>query len=461
MSHKPISILVVDDEESVRSMLKETLSQEGYSVDDAQDASAAIDQIEKKEFAIILCDIKMPGINGMEFLKAVKRKDVSPPVIMMSAYGTVDDAIECVKQGAYDYINKPFRTDELILTIKKTEERERLLRENLFLRRAVEKEYNYENLIGKSPQMLRIYETIAKIASYKTTILITGESGTGKELVAKALHFNSPRRDEPFVTINCAAIPENLLESELFGYVKGAFTGAGMNKKGLFEEADRGSLFLDEIGELPGTLQVKLLRVLQEGEIRRVGDTKSTNVDVRIIAATARELDKEVKAGRFREDLFYRLNVINIFIPPLRERKEDIPFLVEHFIRKFNEKLNKSIKSLDPAAMNYILDNQWKGNIRELENVIERAMVLCDGNGITTDHLPSYILQKKEIALISAEDSNLSIPTATALVERELIQRALKLTGGNKKQAAQLLEISNRALCYKIKQYGIAGIERV
>lgn len=448
-------ILIIDDEDSFRAMLRDLLEGEGYIVSEAGGARAGLDLLEGSEFNMILCDVVMPGMDGRDFLRALKERNINTPVIMMSAYGTLDTAIECMKLGAYDYINKPFRFDEIMLTIKKAEERERLLNENLNLKRVVEREYSFENLVGKTPVMMRVFETIAKIAPYKTTVLITGESGTGKELVARAIHFNSERKNEPFVAVNCAAIPETLLESELFGYVKGAFTGANQNKLGLFEEANKGTIFLDEIGELPPALQVKLLRVLQEGEIRRVGATKPTKVDVRVIAASAKDLEAEVKAGRFRDDLFYRLNVLHIHMPSLRERRADIPLLVEHFIEKFNRKLNRNIKNVSPQVMNIFMNYTWEGNVRELENTIERAIVLCDNDTIEPVHLPPTISQIDTSPILDKLDSNVSIPNAIALVEKELIQKALKLTGGNKKRASRLLEISHRALCYKIREYGI------
>lgn len=458
-SESPQEILIIDDEDSFRATLKDILEGEGYSVTESKNAEEALEILNQKEFSIILCDVVMPGMDGKEFLKTIKERGITRPVIMMSAYGTIDTAIECVKLGAYDYINKPFRSEELILTIKKAEERERLLKENISLKKAVELEYSYKNLIGKSPQMLRIFETIAKISPYKTTVLITGESGTGKELVARAIHFNSDRKDRPFVAVNCAAIPENLLETELFGYVKGAFTGANQNKRGLFEESDKGTLFLDEIGELPLSLQVKLLRVLQEDEVRRVGATKPTKIDVRVIAASVKNLEDEVKAGTFRDDLFYRLNVLHIHMPPLRERRDDIPLLIEHFLNKFNKKLNKNIKNIDPHTMKHLIEHPWKGNVRELENTLERAIVLCDGDVLLPSHLPVNYVHATPPALLEMLDSNVSIPQNIAFLEKELIQRALKLSGGNKRHAARLLEISHRTLCYKIKEYGIKNGE--
>jgi len=331
----PKRILIVDDEENFRHMLTVILKKEHYDVETASNGEEGLKKMVLSTFDQILCDIRMPQMDGMEFLREAQKKGMNVTIIMMSAYGTMDTAIEAMKLGAYDYISKPFKPDEIILTLKKAEERERLKRENELLREEVQKEYSFKNIISKNEKMQSIFEVIRKVAPYKSTILITGESGTGKELIARALHYNSDRSHSPFIAVNCGAIPENLLESELFGHVKGAFTDAIRTKKGLFEEADGGTLFLDEIGELPSQLQVKLLRVLQDGEIRKVGESKSLQIDVRIITATAKDLIKEVNEGRFREDLFYRLNVLPITIPPLRERKEDIPLLVTHFINKY------------------------------------------------------------------------------------------------------------------------------
>ncbi len=448
-------ILIVDDEEGMRHMLSIILKKEGYETTSVSNGNEALTAAEKDDYDFILCDIRMPGMDGLTLLQELKKRGCNSTIIMMSAYGTMDTAIEAMKIGAYDYISKPFKSDEIILTIKKAEERERLRKENIFLKKEVEGRYKFSNIIAKSKNMLEIFETISKIASYKSTVLIIGESGTGKELIAKAIHYNSPRKNKAFIPINCGAIPENLLESELFGHVRGAFTDAIFTKKGLFEEADGGTIFLDEVSDLPLSLQVKLLRVLQEDEIRRVGDTKPIKVDVRIIAASARDLVGEVKMGRFREDLFYRLNVLNIHLPPLRERKEDIPLLVNHFIEKFNKKIGRNIKGITSDAMKMLMDYEWKGNVRELENVIERAVILADGECISTEHLPEGIIKAVTEPVVSITEGEFSIKKASSALEKELIKRALKYTGGNRTKAARLLEISHKALLYKMQEYGI------
>jgi two-component system response regulator AtoC len=361
-----------------------------------------------------------------------------------------------MKLGAYDYISKPFKPDEIILTLRKAQEREQLRRENQLLRKEVAKEYSFENIVSKNEEMQKIFDVIKKIAPYKSTVLITGESGTGKELIARALHYNSERSQNPFLPINCGAIPENLLESELFGHAKGAFTDAIRTKKGLFEEADGGTLLLDEIGELPGQLQVKLLRVLQEGEVRRIGESKSIQVDVRIVSATVKDLVKEVNEGRFREDLFYRLNVLPIHIPPLRERKEDIPLLIHHFIKKYNEVMNKNVAGVDQKALEALMNYKWYGNVRELENTIERAIVLTDKDHIEVENLPVEVQDfKGELQFEVFSDEECSIKKASKTLEINLIKKALRKTKGNHTHAARLLEISHRALLYKIKEYGI------
>lgn len=447
-------VLVVDDEESFRHMLSVILEKEGYEAETAKDGREALEKLESDLFDEVLCDIRMPRMDGIQFLKEAKKIHADSTIIMMSAYGTLDTAIEAMKLGAYDYVSKPFKPDEIILTLKKAEERERLRRENIYLRKEVKKEYNFNNIISKNEKMAAIFDTIVKVARYKSTILITGESGTGKELVAKAIHFNSDRSASPFVAVNCGAIPENLLESELFGHMKGSFTDAVRTKKGLFEEADGGTLLLDEIGELPLSLQVKLLRVLQDGEIRRIGDSRSIKIDLRIVAATVKDLDKAVKEGHFRDDLFYRLNVLPVRIPPLRERKEDIPLLVDHFIAKINDNLGKTVRGVTPDALKILLRYSWPGNVRELENVVERGLVLTETDAIDVENLPPEVHRSSESSAFSQLEEY-SIKKTTRILETELIRKALRKTHGNHTHASKILEISHRTLLYKIKEYGI------
>jgi two-component system response regulator AtoC len=456
----PKRILIVDDEESFRHMLSVILVKEGYEVETSSNGEEGLQKASASPFDQILCDIRMPRMDGLAFLREIKKAGLGATVIMMSAYGTVDTAIEAMKLGAYDYISKPFKPDEIILTLRKSEEREQLRKENQLLRKEVGKEYSFENIVSKNGEMQKIFDVIKKVSQYKSTVLITGESGTGKELVARALHYNSDRSQSPFVAVNCGAIPENLLESELFGHAKGAFTDAIRTKKGLFEEADGGTLFLDEIGELPSQLQVKLLRVLQEGEIRRIGESKPIQIDVRIVAATVKDLSKEVNEGRFREDLFYRLHVLPIHIPPLRERKEDIPLLIQHFIGKYNQAMNKCVADIDHKAMETLMNYKWYGNVRELENTIERAIVLSEKNNIELENLPIEILNfKEEFQLETLPDEEYSIKKASKALEVNLIRKALRKTKGNHTHAAKLLEISHRALLYKIKEYEIVENE--
>jgi len=453
-------ILIVDDEESFRHMLSVILIKEGYEVETSSNGEEGLQKAAASTYDQILCDIRMPHMDGLAFLREIKKTEIEATIIVMSAYGTADIAIEAMKLGAYDYISKPFKPDEIILTLRKAEEREQLRRENQLLRQEVAREYSFENIVSKNEKMQKLFDVIKKVSHYKSTVLITGESGTGKELVARALHYNSNRSQNPFIAVNCGAIPENLLESELFGHAKGAFTDAIRTKKGLFEEADAGTLFLDEIGELPGQLQVKLLRVLQDGEIRRVGETKPIQIDVRIVAATVKDLPKEVNEGRFREDLFYRLNVLPLHIPPLRERKEDIPLLIQHFIGKYNQAMNKNVKDIDHRAMETLMNYKWYGNVRELENTIERAIVLSEKNNIEPENLPTEIQSfKEEFQLETLPEEEYSIKKASKSLELNLIRKALKKTKGNHTHAARLLEISHRALLYKIKDYEIVENE--
>jgi len=448
-------ILILDDEENMLHMLKTILTKEGYEITTANNGIEGLKKIESNSFDTILCDLRMPEMDGLSFLKATKEKNIQSTTIMMSAYGTIDMAIEAMKLGAYDYISKPFKPDEIILTLKKAEEREKLRKENILLKKEIKKEFGFENIITKNDKILQIFETIHKISDYDTSVLITGESGTGKELVAKAIHHNSTRSSKPFIAINCGAIPENLLESELFGYVKGAFTDAHQNKKGLFEEANGGTLLLDEIGELPSALQVKLLRTLQEGEIRKIGDTKQIKLDVRILAATAKNLIQEARKGTFREDLFYRLNVIQIDIPPLRERREDIPLLVNHFIKRYRERHNLKAKSISSAALNLLLEYDWRGNVRELENAIERAVILSEGSRIEVSVLPSDIKKTEAGKEKEVDSDEYSIKKMHRIIEDQLIRKALEKSGGNRTQASKLLEISHPALLSKMKKFGI------
>jgi two-component system response regulator AtoC len=451
-------VLVVDDEENIRLVLKTLLKRNGYDVEVADSGEAALTLVESFAPDVILTDVRMPRMNGLDLLATLKAKQNPATVIVMSAYGSVDLALEAMKAGAYDYVGKPFKPDEIVLVLRKAEERETLRRENRALKEQIQKESQFESILAKSAAMTDIFRTITKIADYKTTVLIQGESGVGKELVARAVHSRSSRKNHPFVPINCGAIPENLLESELFGHKKGAFTDANADRRGLFEEADGGTLFLDEIGELPLNLQVKLLRALQEESIRRVGDSKDIKIDVRIITATHRDLAAEAKAGRFREDLFYRINVLPITIPPLRARREDINLLIDHFLARNNIRLGTQIRALTADARKLLLEYAWPGNVRELENTIERAMVLCDGDVIDAHDLPERLREALDPVQVQLATGELSVKKTTAAIEEILIRRALQKTRGNRTRAAELLEISHRALLYKIKDYKISDL---
>jgi two-component system response regulator AtoC len=453
---KKQQVLVVDDEENLRHMLQVLLRKQGYQVELAADGGEALQMAKRAEYDFILSDIKMPVMDGAEFLKAAVAEGIKGTVIMMSAYGTMDTAIECMKQGAYDYISKPFKNDEILLVLKKAAERERLKAENRQLKVELKREYSFAGIISRNPRMLEIFSLIGKVCDYKTTVLILGESGTGKELIARALHYGSRRSNAPFVAVNCGAIPQSLLESELFGHVRGAFTDATTDKAGLFEQADGGTLFLDEIGEMPLPLQVKLLRVLQEEEIRPVGSAVVKKVDVRVISATSKELEQEATAGRFREDLYFRLNVFAINLPPLRERSEDVPLLAEHFLTKYGERFGKRAVRLSDDALRILVGYRWPGNVRELENCIERGLLICEDGLIDVGSLPDNLRERRGgAAVVGIPSDSLSIKKAEELLERELIRRALEKTDGNRTHAARLLEISHRSLLYKIKEYGI------
>jgi len=452
---EPKKILVIDDEEPMRHMLTLILKREGYAVRAVEKGQEALQLLDSETFDFILSDVIMPEMTGLELLQALKGKRTEATVIMMSAYGSVDTAVEAMKLGAYDYISKPFKPDEILLTLRKAEERESLRQENLRLRQAVERDYAFGNLIGKSARMLDLFESIKRISDYKASVLLMGESGTGKELVARSIHFNSSRNREPFVAVNCGAIPETLLESELFGHVRGAFTDARKEKRGSFEMAHQGTLFLDEVAELSPAAQVKLLRALQEGEVKRLGSESPIQVDVRIIAATIRDLPKLAAEGTFREDLYYRLNVLPLKLPPLRERKEDVPLLVNHFIAKYNDQHGLKKEGITEEALARLLEYSWPGNVRELENAIERAMILAKDKKIGVDGLPSEVLMEKSLSARDLPADEFSVRKATRVLEKELIQRALQKTKGNRTQAARLLEISHPSLLSKMKEYSI------
>lgn len=461
MTEMPLSILIVDDDESLRASISSTLESSGFMCADSGSPLRAMNLCSEGSFDIVLCDLKMPEMDGISFTKKCLEARPDAAVVIMTAYGSIDLAVQALRAGAYDYISKPFSADALLLLIKKIQEKLRLERENAELKSAIQQKYSFANIVAHSESMHEIFETVKRLSQYNTTVLITGESGTGKELLAKAIHHNSQRRGRPFVAVNCGAIPEHLIESELFGHRKGSFTDALRDKKGLFEEADGGTIFLDEIGELPTHLQVKLLRALQDMTIRRVGDESQIQIDVRVVAATHRNLERDAAVGRFREDLYYRLNVVSIHIPPLRERVEDIPVLIEHFIGKHSKRLSMAPQTVSPEAMKALLRCTWKGNIRELENCIERAMVLSESGEIDLDALPDPV--RESTAAPSARDisdDNLSIKEHTRNVEMALILKALKKTNGNRTHAAKILDISHRALLYKLKEYGLSGAEK-
>jgi DNA-binding NtrC family response regulator len=460
-------VLVVDDEEPMRHVLELLLRREGYEVTTADSGEAAVAQLQPDpvntapEIDVVLTDVRMPGMGGLGLVEWAARERPGLTVIVMSAFGSVAMAIDAMHRGAYDYISKPFKQDEVVLALRKAQERQRLRRENAALRARLRERLAETERLGAllihSAAMRRVARTVRKVAAYKTTVLVLGESGVGKELASRALHDHSPRREGPFVAVNCGAIPETLLESELFGHKKGAFTDATADKRGLFEEAHGGTLFLDEIGELPPPLQVKLLRALQEGEIRRVGDNRSIAVDVRVVAATSRDLAQRAEDGEFRQDLYYRLAVMPIELPPLRERKDDIPPLVEHFVAGTNARLGTRIEGVSPDALAVLLAYDWPGNVRELENTLEHAAVMSEGPWIGPDALPERARARsgpEDAYVLRWPKDDLSVKRAHRAVEQDFILRALERTAGNRTHAAKLLELSHRALLYKIKEFG-------
>ena len=437
-------ILVIDDEQNIRKMLTRVLSPEGFIVKEANNGLEALKRLQEENYSLVLLDLKMPGLNGIETLKEIRENDLNLPVIMMSAYGSIPEAVEAMKLGALDYLIKPFDIEELKIIIKRAIKQYELEVENIYYREEEEKRFNFDEIIGKSSSINKVLEMVKSVASTPATVLITGENGTGKELIARAIHKNSLRKNSPFVVVNCVAFSPNLLESELFGHEKGSFTGAIAKRIGRFEMANGGTIFLDEIGEMDLTIQTKLLRVLQEREFERVGSSRTIKVDVRILSATNKDLKKEIEERRFREDLFYRLNVFSVDVPPLKERKEDIPLIVEHLTGKYNKILNKKVKKVSAKAMELLLDYNYPGNIRELENIIERSMIMAKDE----------IIDEKYFNFISKEEYIEKKGTLKE-TEKELIIKYLIQNKGNRTKTAEILGISRRSLQNKIKEYQI------
>lgn len=452
-------ILVVDDERSMREFLTILLRKQSYEVETAESAEAAMQRLREGGIDLVLTDLKLGAQSGLDVLEFVKQREPSVQVILMTAFATTETAIQALKAGARDYVIKPFKVDELIVQVEKALEVRRLERENLYLREELAGRVRLDRMVGRSAEMKRVFEMVLRVAPTRTTVLITGESGTGKELVARALHAHSDRADGTFVPVNCGAIPETLIESELFGHAKGAFTGASHEKKGVFAMADGGTIFLDEIGELPLSMQVRLLRVLQERKIKPVGHATEQSVDCRVVAATNRDLRQMVSEGKFREDLYYRLNVIQIPLPALRERREDLPLLVQHFIDRFAREMAKTIRGVDKDAMSLLLSYPYDGNVRELENIIERAVTLEAGDLVTVDSLPYHMQKGNDLSVFAADfeipEEGVNLDRIVENLERSLITKALRRTGGVRKMAASLLGISFRSMRYRLDKYGI------
>jgi DNA-binding NtrC family response regulator len=447
-------IVIIDDERRQRDILKTILESEGYEAHVASSAEEGLTLINKLKPDVVLSDLKMGGMSGVELLRSLPDDAVvKPAFILMTAFGTVSSAVEAMKNGAFDYLTKPLEKDEILLTVRKAVERSELLKENMQLRRQLFDKFKIEGIVGKSPKMQEVMDVIKKVTSANVTVLIYGESGTGKELIARAVHYNSPRKNGPFIAINCAAIPENLIESELFGYEPGAFTGATARKVGLFESANKGTIFLDEIGDLPLMMQTKILRVLQDREVRRIGGKESIKIDVRIIAATNRNLEKDVPAGRFREDLYYRLRVVQIELPPLRERKEDIPELVSFFITKYNTEFGKRIKGISESALKALIEYHWPGNIRQLESVIERAVLMSDSDTIQPRDIKDELRVSPEKGLLDMEIPDEGINFEE--MERELLKKAMIKSNNVAAKAARLLGMSYKTFWYRLEKFGI------
>lgn len=457
-------ILVVDDEESIREFLDIMLRKEGYEVTCVEDGQKAIDILKKKSFDLLISDLQMPNVTGIELLKHCRETYPDLLFMMITAFGTAESAVEAMKMGAYDYITKPFKIDEVRINIANALRSRNLEVENRVLRKELQKEYSFQNLVGNSEAMHKIFELIRKVSDSPTNVLVTGESGTGKEMVAKAIHYNSPLKDRPFVSVNCGAIPENLVESELFGHKKGSFTGAISDKDGLFEVADGGTLFLDEIGELPLSSQVRILRAIQEKTVRRVGGTEDIKVEVRIIAATNRDLEQMVQQGTFRQDLYYRLNVINIRTPPLRERRDDIPLLAGHFLQKYSERFSKQIQTISKEAMDLLKKYDFPGNVRELENIIERTVALESGATVLPESLPQFVNTPTGRKMVSSDgieitDEGIDLQKVLDQLEKELLVKAIHQANGVKKRAAKLLGITFRSMRYRVEKFSLGKVD--
>ncbi len=451
-------ILIVDDEQGMRRLLCRVLAKDGFETVGVASGEDALREIGAGGFDLAVIDIHMPGMSGLELLEKFKEFDPALPIIMITAYGTVESAVQALRSGAYDYLTKPFETDEIRLTVDKVLERERLLAENRYLHQQLEQRYSFAGIIGASAAMQPVYEVSSSVAASTANVLITGESGTGKELIARSIHFNSARRDKPFIVLNCAALAEGVLESELFGHEKGAFSGALATRKGRFELAHEGTLFIDEVGEMSLSAQVKLLRVIQEHEFERVGGTRTIKSDVRLVAATNKSLEEEVRAGRFREDLYYRLNVVNIHVPPLRERREDIEPLARHFLETFAREMGKKITDFSPRALSCLLAHDWPGNVRELQNAIERAVVLTRAEVITPRELPQGLREQDGICLTVPERGG-SLTEILEDLERQLIVQTLRREGGSQTRTAEVLGIKRTTLRYKLEKYGLLDRE--
>jgi two-component system response regulator HydG len=448
-----LKVLIVDDDASHRRMLEAVLEAEGYILHQAADGEEAIAAVEDQFYDVILMDVRMGKVGGIEALQRIKELSPGIPIIIMTAYASVSTAVEALKSGAYDYLTKPLEIDELKILVAKALLHRELEKENLYLKERLGDRFDFANIIGRSPAMTELFETLALVAPSEATVLIVGESGTGKEIVANAIHQNSPRSERPFIKVNCAALPETLLESELFGHERGAFTGASAKKQGRFHLAHTGSIFLDEIGEMAPATQAKILRVLQEREFEPLGSTRTVKVDTRVIVATNKDLEEEIQKGHFREDLYYRLNVVRVEVPPLRRRREDIPLLADFFLKQYAEKNRRLIKGFTPRAMDLLMRHAWPGNVRELENVVERAVIMTRGDMISPDDLPDTIRELDK----EAEKVGVDLTPGKSLkeVEREMILRTLEETGGNRTHAADILGISRRTLQLKLKEYGV------